>query len=66
MEKPHFVLGLTFSSKQEFKDVVTNYAFNNGNDVQIVKNDKGRLVVKCRHSSCPWTVSLRKQQNSLN
>ncbi|XP_019178180.1 PREDICTED: uncharacterized protein LOC109173406 [Ipomoea nil] len=66
MKEPHLILGLTFSSKEEFKEAVTNYAFNNGKDVKIVKNDKARLVVKCRDSSCPWTVTLRKQQNSLN
>ncbi|XP_019197374.1 PREDICTED: uncharacterized protein LOC109191245 [Ipomoea nil] len=55
MKEPHLILGLTFSSKEEFKEAVTNYAFNNGKDVKIVKNDKARLVVKYKHDGCCWT-----------
>ncbi|XP_019189710.1 PREDICTED: uncharacterized protein LOC109184118 [Ipomoea nil] len=39
----YFTLGMTFASKQEFKEAVHNYAFKNGKDLKFVKNDKERF-----------------------
>lgn len=46
MKDPTFTLGMTFASKQEFKEAVHNYAFKNGKDLKFVKNDKERFIVK--------------------
>ncbi|CAH9111718.1 unnamed protein product [Cuscuta epithymum] len=66
MENPTFSVGMTFSSKKEFREAVHNYAFENGKDLKFVKNDSLRFIVKCEQTECPWTISLRKVQNSLS
>ncbi|XP_031127717.1 uncharacterized protein LOC116029817 [Ipomoea triloba] len=56
---PKFSLGLTFKDKGEFKEAITNYAIKEGKEMKYEKNDKVRCVVKCKHSSCPWQITLR-------
>ncbi|XP_019181786.1 PREDICTED: uncharacterized protein LOC109176844 [Ipomoea nil] len=56
---PKFELGLTFEDKGEFSEAITNYAIKEGKEMKYHKNDKVRCVVKCKHESCPWQVTLR-------
>ncbi|XP_019197083.1 PREDICTED: uncharacterized protein LOC109190938 [Ipomoea nil] len=56
---PKFALGLTFKDKKEFREAITNYAIKEGKEMKYEKNDKVRCVVKCKHESCPWKVTLR-------
>ncbi|XP_019198223.1 PREDICTED: uncharacterized protein LOC109192079 [Ipomoea nil] len=60
MKDPHFTLGMTFASKQQFREAVQNYAFNNGKEIRTLKNDKERVIVKCTQEGCPWRIGLRK------
>ncbi|CAH9114392.1 unnamed protein product [Cuscuta europaea] len=64
MKEPTFKLGLTFGTKQEFKEAVENHAFKNGKEVRFVKNDKEQVVVECKHIGCSWKMNLRKVMNS--
>ncbi|CAH9080592.1 unnamed protein product [Cuscuta epithymum] len=57
---------MTFSSKKEFREALPNYGFEHGKDLKFVKNDSLRFIVKCKQTECPWTISLRKVQNSLS
>ncbi|XP_019182165.1 PREDICTED: uncharacterized protein LOC109177307 isoform X2 [Ipomoea nil] len=66
MQDPHFTLGMTFASKQQFREAVRNYAFNNGKKIRTVKNDKVRVIVQCTQEGCPWRIGLRKVINSLS
>ncbi|CAH9073115.1 unnamed protein product [Cuscuta europaea] len=66
MENPTFSVGMTFSSKKEFREALHNYAFVNGKDLKFVKNDSLRFIVKCKKDECPWMINLRKVQNSLS
>ncbi|XP_019198411.1 PREDICTED: uncharacterized protein LOC109192291 [Ipomoea nil] len=66
MNDPEFTLGMTFASKQEFKEAVHNYAIKNGKDMKFVKNDKYRFIVECKQEGCPFRISLRKVINSLS
>ncbi|CAH9104731.1 unnamed protein product [Cuscuta europaea] len=66
MQDPEFKLGMTFSTKEEFKEAMQNYAFKNGKDLRIEKNDKVRYIVQCKHMTCPWKINLRKVLGSLS
>lgn len=66
IKTPTFCNGLTFGSKEEFKEAIHNYAFNNGKDLKFEKNDKLRVTVSCKHPSCPWRINCRKLSNCLS
>ncbi|XP_019200077.1 PREDICTED: uncharacterized protein LOC109193680 [Ipomoea nil] len=66
MKDPHFTLGTTFASKQQFREAVQNYAFINGKEIRTLKNDKERVIVKCTQEGCPWRIGLRKVIGSLS
>ncbi|XP_031127655.1 uncharacterized protein LOC116029755 [Ipomoea triloba] len=55
---------MTFASKNQFREVVQNYAFNNGKEIKTLKNDKARVIVKCTQEGCPCRIGLRKVVNS--
>ncbi|XP_019199102.1 PREDICTED: uncharacterized protein LOC109192856 [Ipomoea nil] len=65
MKDPQFRLGMTFASKQQFREAVQNYAFNNGKEIKTLKNDKERVIVKCTQEGCPWRIGLRKVLGSM-
>ncbi|XP_031115757.1 uncharacterized protein LOC116019623 [Ipomoea triloba] len=64
MKDPQFTLGMTFSTKNQFREAVQNYAFNNGKEIKTLKNDNLRCIVTCTHEGCPWRIGLRKVLNS--
>ncbi|CAH9099769.1 unnamed protein product [Cuscuta epithymum] len=64
MKNPNFRIGLTFASRDEFKEAIHNYAFNNGKDLKFEKNDKVRVTVSCKHPNCPWKINCRKLRNT--
>ncbi|XP_019151061.1 PREDICTED: uncharacterized protein LOC109147858 [Ipomoea nil] len=57
---------MTFASKHQFREVVQNYAFNNGKEIKTLKNDKERVIVKCTQEGCPWRIGLRKVLGSMS
>ncbi|XP_019160632.1 PREDICTED: uncharacterized protein LOC109157166 [Ipomoea nil] len=52
MTNPIFCKGLTFATKEQFKQAIKNYAINNGKDLKFSKNDKLRVTVSCK--GCGW------------
>ncbi|XP_031111950.1 uncharacterized protein LOC116015922 [Ipomoea triloba] len=64
MNDPEFTLGMTFATKQEFREAVQSYGFKNGKDIRTPRNDKERVVVECSQHGCPWRIGLRKVVNS--
>lgn len=40
-----WVLGTMFSTREEFKDVITNYVISNDRDLHFIKNDKTKFKV---------------------
>ncbi|XP_019173819.1 PREDICTED: uncharacterized protein LOC109169391 [Ipomoea nil] len=66
MKDPQFSLGMTFASKQQLREAVQNYAFNNGKEIKTLKNDKERMIVKCTQEGCPWRIGLKKVLGSLS
>lgn len=43
-----WVLGTVFSTKEEFKEAITNYVVDNGRDLHFIKNDKTWVRVGCK------------------
>lgn len=66
MKNPAFSIGLTFASKSEFRDVVHNYAYNNGKELKFTKNDNERMYVRCKQVGCPFKINLWKVKNALS
>ncbi|XP_031124308.1 uncharacterized protein LOC116027018 [Ipomoea triloba] len=65
MQSPKFYVGLTFVSKQEFRDAVYNHAFNNGKELKFIRNDKNRVYVRCRQTGCPFRINAWKVKNAM-
>ncbi|XP_031130637.1 uncharacterized protein LOC116032282 [Ipomoea triloba] len=64
MKDLEFTLGMTFATKQEFREAVQSYGFKNGKDIKTPRNDKERVVVECAQPGCTWRIGLRKVVNS--
>ncbi|XP_019167879.1 PREDICTED: uncharacterized protein LOC109163585 [Ipomoea nil] len=64
MSDPEFKLGMTFASKNQFREAVQNYGFKNGKDIRTVRNDALRVIVECSQDGCPWRIGLRKVLHS--
>ena len=50
-----FEKGMVFASKQEFKNAIKNYVVGIGFNVRLVKDDRIRVRVKCKHK-CPFVI----------
>ncbi|KAK9291931.1 hypothetical protein L1049_019883 [Liquidambar formosana] len=53
MLKPKLVLGTTFATAQDFRDLLREVAIRKGYDLFFIKNDGDRITVKCR-DNCGW------------
>lgn len=54
-----WTLGARFSSKEEFKEAISNYSVCNAKDLKFLKNDKTRVRVGCK-DGCPWVALCSK------
>lgn len=66
MQTPKFSIGLTFGTKNEFREAVHNYAYSVGKELKFTKNDKERMCVRCTQPSCPFKINLWKVKNALS
>ncbi|XP_019196362.1 PREDICTED: uncharacterized protein LOC109190352 [Ipomoea nil] len=65
MENPIFCIGLTFASREEFKEAIQNYGIKNGKHLKFEKIDKLRVTVSCKQEGCPWRINCRKLKNTF-
>ncbi|WVZ17681.1 hypothetical protein V8G54_010663 [Vigna mungo] len=49
-------VGTYFTDKKEFTDAIRTYAFSNGRNLKLIKNDKKRVTIKCLggNEKCKW------------
>ncbi|GAU19392.1 hypothetical protein TSUD_76360 [Trifolium subterraneum] len=59
MEGYKWVKGTTFSTREEFKEVISTYVVTNNRDLRFIKNDKERVRVGCK-DGCPFVALLSK------
>lgn len=59
MENYKWELGTYFSTKDDFKKGIRNYAIHSGRNLKFKKNDKKRMKVICQ-SGCPWEAHYAK------
>ncbi|KAL3520854.1 hypothetical protein ACH5RR_019003 [Cinchona calisaya] len=64
MEDPNFYIGLQFSSKNEFKEVVENHVLKWGKEFRWKKNDNIRMRAVCQANNCSWFVFASKMADS--
>ena len=57
-----FEKGMVFASKQEFKNAIKNYVVGIGFNVRLVKDDRIRVRVKCKHK-CPFVIYCAKRKS---
>ncbi|KAG8373020.1 hypothetical protein BUALT_Bualt12G0127500 [Buddleja alternifolia] len=60
---PKFVVGLCFSNKKEFRQVVRSHAVNTKRNIKIPRNDKRRMYAKCAVKVCQWRIHALKVGN---
>ncbi|RYQ82851.1 hypothetical protein Ahy_B10g101414 [Arachis hypogaea] len=49
-------VGMTFTTKMEFKEVVREYCIQEGRRIWFKKNDNVRMKAVCKDASCGWLV----------
>ncbi|XP_038680322.1 uncharacterized protein LOC119981316 [Tripterygium wilfordii] len=54
-----FELGMIFTSLDEFKQAIMDYAVANGREIRVDRNDKKRCQVKCKEG-CPFRIWCSK------
>ncbi|KAH7861243.1 hypothetical protein Vadar_023663 [Vaccinium darrowii] len=59
-----FEKGMLFSSLQQFKLAITEYAVHGGYAIKFVKNDKQRVRTVCE-KPCPWVILCAKLDGQL-
>lgn len=57
-----WVLGTMFSTKEGFKEVITNYVVKNGRDLHFIKNDTTMVKVGC-NEGCERVLLCSKLPN---
>nr|GMD45755.1 uncharacterized protein LOC109165835 [Ipomoea batatas] len=65
MENPIFCIGLTFASKEEFKEAIQNYGIKNGKDMKFEKIEKLRVTMSCKNEGYPWRINCKKLKNTF-
>ncbi|XP_058782986.1 uncharacterized protein LOC131657629 [Vicia villosa] len=55
-------VGTYFTTKDDFKEVITSYAVQYGRDLRYTKNDKIRVRVRCKEG-CQWEAYCAKLPN---
>ncbi|CAK8531321.1 unnamed protein product [Lathyrus sativus] len=58
-----WILGLLFSTNEEFKEAIASYVVHNGRDLRYLKNDKTRVRVGCKEW-CGWVALCSKLPNA--
>ncbi|KAH7849908.1 hypothetical protein Vadar_024820 [Vaccinium darrowii] len=58
-EHLRFVMGMLFSSLQQFKTAITEYAVRGGYGIKFKKNDRSRVRAVCEFK-CPWKALCSK------
>lgn len=59
MEDPRFKVGMLFSTPEDFKAAVKQYAIKHQRPIKLVKNDKRRVRATCV-KPCEWEVYIAK------
>ncbi|KAL0336503.1 UNVERIFIED_CONTAM: hypothetical protein Sradi_4862200 [Sesamum radiatum] len=57
---PNFEIGMIFSSKSDFKDVVYGHAVKTRRSLKITKNDSRRIYARCDGEWCEWRINVLK------
>lgn len=65
MQNIEFKLGMLFSTANEFKDVVKEYAVKGGYDVKFTKSEKWKIQVNCS-VECEWRLYASKMSRPKN
>jgi alpha-galactosidase len=63
---PQFQLGMKFSAKKEFKDVVIKYSLHERKVVRFVKDDPIRVRAACDWPHCPWVCLCSKNSRTTS
>ena len=53
---------MLFASKQEFKDAIKDYVMGKGFTIRLVKDDRIRVRVNCKHK-CPFVIYCAKRKS---
>ena len=56
MADPIFVVGMKFSTVQEFRKAVWEYGIKNGHNFDFIKNETDRVRVRCAADGCDWLL----------
>lgn len=59
---PSFQLGMVFSTKQEFRELVDSHSILESRSVYFPKSDKSRIYARCNDEKCTFKINLRKRQ----
>ncbi|KAK4383492.1 hypothetical protein Sango_2769200 [Sesamum angolense] len=57
---PNFEIGMSFSSKSDFKDAVYGHAVKTKRSLKITKNDSRRIYARCDGEGCEWRINVLK------
>ncbi|KAL0325119.1 UNVERIFIED_CONTAM: hypothetical protein Sradi_5081200 [Sesamum radiatum] len=57
---PNFEIGMSFSSKSDFKDAVYGHAVKTRRSLKITKNDSRRIYARCDGEGCEWRINVLK------
>nr|POE95152.1 hypothetical protein CFP56_25270 [Quercus suber] len=48
--------GMLFNNKASVQYVLTLYSVEHNKQYKVIKSDTNRLVVRCTHDACPWSI----------
>nr|POE44859.1 signal recognition particle receptor subunit alpha like [Quercus suber] len=48
--------GMIFKNKASVQYVLTLYSVEHNKQYKVIKSDTNRLVVRCTHDACPWSI----------
>ncbi|KAL0413628.1 UNVERIFIED_CONTAM: hypothetical protein Sradi_1564500 [Sesamum radiatum] len=57
---PNFEIGMIFSSKSDFKDVVYGHAVKTRRSLKTTKNNSRRIYARCDGEGCEWRINALK------
>ncbi|KAG8379339.1 hypothetical protein BUALT_Bualt07G0078100 [Buddleja alternifolia] len=64
--KATFEIGMYFSTKKHFRDVVNSHAVITKRNLKLAKNDTRRIYAKCLGKGCDWRINVLKELRISN
>nr|POE44678.1 hypothetical protein CFP56_77752 [Quercus suber] len=50
--------GMLFNNKASIQYVLTLYSVEHNKQYKVIKSDTNRLVMRCTHDACPWSIRV--------